>query len=69
MKLWKHIAQFNGKPNVWRKLKFAVIILLIFQQFVNAQAFQIDKPALSIDSLRKALPTLNDKESVNCLND
>ena len=35
----------------------------------NAQTFQIDKPALPIDSLKKVLPLLHDSARVDCLNE
>ena len=41
----------------------------LFPVLVRAQAFQIDKPALPIDSLRQVLPSLRDSARVDCLNE
>ena len=41
----------------------------MFPVLVYAQAFQIDKPALPIDSLEKVLPLLHDSARVDCLNE
>jgi tetratricopeptide (TPR) repeat protein len=51
------------------KIKFTIIAVFLFPVLVSAQAFQIDKPALSIDSLKKVLPSLNDSARVDCLNE
>lgn len=51
------------------KTKFTVMAVFIFTLFVNGQDFQIDKPALPIDSLKKVLPFLKDSARVDCLNE
>src|SRR5688500_11306079 len=51
------------------KLWFTIIATLIISVFVQAQAFQIDKLPLPIDSLRKVLPFLRDIARVDCVNE
>jgi tetratricopeptide (TPR) repeat protein len=51
------------------KNRFTVIAVLLFPLLVKAQSFQIDKPALPIDSLKKVLPSLRDSARVDCLNE
>ena len=51
------------------KRRFTIIAVFLFPVLVNAQAFQIDKPALPIDSLEKVLPLLHDSARVDCLNE
>ena len=51
------------------KIKFTIIIFFLFPLLVNAQNFQIDKPALPIDSLKKVLALLRDSAKVDCLNE
>src|SRR5688500_18977426 len=48
---------------------FSIIIFLLFPVWAKAQAFQIDKQPLPIDSLKKELPFLKDSASVDCLNE
>ena len=48
------------------KMKFIALVVILFPLLVQAQAFQIDKPPLSIDSLVKALPLLHDSARVDC---
>ncbi|HEX5152708.1 MAG TPA: histidine kinase [Parafilimonas sp.] len=48
---------------------FAIITAFLFPLIIAAQAFQVDKPALPIDSLIKALPLLYDSARVDCLNE
>ncbi len=50
-------------------MRFTIIAISLFPIFVNAQTFQIDKPALPIDSLKKVLPLLHDSARVDCLNE
>ncbi|MEP7230338.1 MAG: histidine kinase [Ginsengibacter sp.] len=51
------------------KMTFTIIVTFWFPLLVNAQSFQIDKPAFPIDSLNKVLPTLRDTARINCLNE
>jgi hypothetical protein len=51
------------------KVKFIILTAFISPVFVSAQAFQIDKPALPIDSLQKVLPLLRSSARVDCLNE
>lgn len=51
------------------RIRFTIIASLLLPILVNAQAFQIDKPALPIDSLKKLLPLLLDSARVDCLNE
>ncbi|MEP7375852.1 MAG: histidine kinase [Chitinophagaceae bacterium] len=51
------------------KIRSTIIVVLLFPVLINAQAFQIDKPALPIDSLKKVLPFLHDSARVDCLNE
>jgi tetratricopeptide (TPR) repeat protein len=51
------------------KIKLTVIVVLLFPILTKAQIFQIDKPSLPIDSLKKALPLLHDSARVDCLNE
>ncbi|HLG40568.1 MAG TPA: hypothetical protein VI461_12910 [Chitinophagaceae bacterium] len=52
------------------KIKFTIIAAFLFPVLVNAQSsFQIDKPPLPIDSLKKVLPSLYDSARVDCLNE
>ena len=51
------------------KIKFTIIAAFLFPVLINAQTFQIDKPALPIDSLKKVLPLLHDSARVDCLNE
>lgn len=48
---------------------YTIPACLLFPLLINAQAFQIDEPALSIDSLKKVLPSLRDSARVDCLNE
>jgi len=51
------------------KMKFIALVVILFPLLVQAQAFQIDKPPLPIDSLKKVLPSLRDSARVDCLNE
>ena len=51
------------------KIRFIIIAAFLFPVLVKAQAFQIDKPPLPIDSLKKVLPFLRDSARVDCLNE
>ena len=51
------------------KIRLTILFIFLFPIFVDAQNFQIDKPALSIDSLEKVLPSLRDSARVDCLNE
>jgi tetratricopeptide (TPR) repeat protein len=51
------------------KIISTIIAVFLFPILVNAQVFQIDKPALPIDSLKKVLPSLHDSARVDCLNE
>src|SRR5687768_17613216 len=51
------------------KISFIIIAAFLFPLLVKAQAFQIDKPPLPIDSLKKVLPFLRDSARVDCLNE
>ncbi|MHA4843986.1 tetratricopeptide repeat-containing sensor histidine kinase [Flavitalea antarctica] len=51
------------------KIRSIIIGAFLFPVLVSGQAFQIDKPPLPIDSLRKALPFLRDSARVDCLNE
>jgi len=48
------------------KVKFTVILFFLLPQFVYAQ-LHIDRPPLSINSLKQVLPLLHDKAKVDCL--
>ena len=50
-------------------MKFIALVVILFPLLVQAQAFQIDKPPLPIDSLKKVLPSLRDSARVDCLNE
>jgi tetratricopeptide (TPR) repeat protein len=45
------------------------ILIFLFPAIINAQAFRLDRAFLSIDSLKKALPSLYDSPRVDCLNE
>lgn len=64
MNLLKHIAPLNKK---FCCTLYAAIVAGVAA--AGGQAFQIDKPALSIDSLKNALPLLSGKARVDCLNE
>lgn len=48
---------------------FTILVFFFFPLFVKAQRFQIDKPALPIDSLKNVLPLLRDSARVDCMNE
>lgn len=50
-------------------IRFIIIIFVLFPTLIQAQAFQIDKPPLPIDSLKRILPLLHDSARVDCLNE
>jgi tetratricopeptide (TPR) repeat protein len=50
------------------KIKFTVIAVFLFPLFVQAQ-FEIGRPPLSADSLKKVLPLLHDSARVDCLSE
>lgn len=48
---------------------FTVTAAFLSPVFIAAQSFQIDKPILSADSLKKVLPLLHDSARIDCLNE
>ncbi|HEX8279550.1 MAG TPA: histidine kinase, partial [Segetibacter sp.] len=54
-----------------KKVLILISLTLFFfsNEFTNAQAFQIDRPSLPIDSLKKILPSLQGSDRVECLNE
>ncbi|HEX8678017.1 MAG TPA: hypothetical protein VF700_12390 [Segetibacter sp.] len=54
-----------------KKVPILISLTLFFfsDEFINGQAFQIDRPSLPIDSLKKILPSLQGSDRVECLNE
>ena len=60
---------FTIKSALFKKLPVIFISLFFCNQLAKAQSFQIDKPPLPIDSLKKILTYLHNSARVDCLNE
>src|SRR5687768_3549629 len=65
------VVAFDKQNALFKRLLVLFVLSFFFFsiQFINAQPFQIDKPSLPIDSLKRVLPLLRDSARVDCLNE